>query len=257
MKGKKRIIFRGVMLVSVILLVLSTMACPKKQTTPLPPEEKKEGVQPPPKAAEEPQKEPVPTQPSTVQPPPPSPAPSPPPSAPSPPPPSLPPSPKTPSPLDQRLMAISNGEILLNPKVKEDAKLIQNRLADLGLYKGPIDGIWGKGSESALKTFKTENALPHPLRWDRETQMLLFREMPSDPEVMKRAIARGEIILNPLIPQDAKLIQGRLAELGFYQGAIDGIWGKGSESALKAFKEKNGLGNPTQWDKETQLNLFR
>lgn len=250
MKGKKRIIFRVVMLVSVILLILSTMACPKKQTTPLPPEEKKEGVQPPPKAAEEPQKEPAPPQPSTVQPPPP-------PSAPSPPPPSLPPSTKTPSPLDQRLMAISNGEILLNPKVKEDAKLIQNRLADLGLYKGPIDGIWGKGSESALKSFKTENALPHPLRWDRETQMLLFREMPSDPEVMKRAIARGEIILNPLIPQDAKLIQGRLAELGFYQGAIDGIWGKGSESALKAFKEKNGLGNPTQWDKETQSNLFR
>ena len=140
--------------------------------------------------------------------------------------------------------------------MEENAQLIQTRLADLGLYKGPIDGIWGKGSQAALRMFKEQNSLVNPQRWDRKTQMLLFREMPSDPEAMNRALSNGEILLNPAIPQDAKLIQTRLAESGFYKGRIDGIWGKGSKAALKAFKE-NSLENSDQWDKETQINLFR
>ena len=53
------------------------------------------------------------------------------------------------------------------------------------------------------------------------------------------------------------MIQTRLAEMGLYKAAIDGIWGKGSEAALKAFKEKNSLSNPGSWDKETQMLLFK
>jgi peptidoglycan hydrolase-like protein with peptidoglycan-binding domain len=52
------------------------------------------------------------------------------------------------------------------------------------------------------------------------------------------------------------MIQIRLAELGLYRGPIDGIWGKGSRAALKALKEKNFLGNPDKWDKETRKLLF-
>jgi peptidoglycan hydrolase-like protein with peptidoglycan-binding domain len=53
------------------------------------------------------------------------------------------------------------------------------------------------------------------------------------------------------------MIQTRLAELGLYKGAIDGKWGRGSRAALKAFKEKNALGDPETWDRETQILLFR
>jgi len=70
-------------------------------------------------------------------------------------------------------------------------------------------------------------------------------------------IASGTILLNPAVPRDAKMIQKRLDELGFYRGTIDGIWGQGSRAALKAFKEKNSLGNSDKWDKETQKLLFQ
>ena len=76
-------------------------------------------------------------------------------------------------------------------------------------------------------------------------------------ETSQDPIASGLFLLNPSIPQDAKTIQSRLAELGFYKGGIDGLWGPGSRAALKAFKEKKSLKNPDTWDKETQIMLFK
>ena len=229
-----------------ILTAFLISGCPKKQTIPPPEEEKKETTEPapPPKAAQEPVKA--------------SPAPSP---TPPPPSPKLTPKPPSPPPSptaeDTKQKSIANGETLLDPAILEDAKMIQARLIKLGLYKGPIDGIWGQGSQAALKAFKEQNSLSSPGRWNKETQMLLFRETPSTPETMQKLVSSGEILLNPAIPQDAKMIQTRLIELGLYKGPIDGIWGKGSQSGLKAFKEKNSLENPDIWDKETQLRLFR
>jgi len=80
---------------------------------------------------------------------------------------------------------------------------------------------------------------------------------PPAPETTQDPIASGSLLLNPDSAQDAKIIQTRLSELGLYKGAIDGLWGRGSKAALKSFKEKNSLDNPDQWDKETQMFLFR
>jgi peptidoglycan hydrolase-like protein with peptidoglycan-binding domain len=149
---------------------------------------------------------------------------------------------------------------LLNLAVQKDAQMIQTRLSVLGLYKGPIDGIWGKGSAAGLKAFKEKNALADPDKWDRETQVLLFSEtdQASQPskDTLQESISSGEVLLNPDIPKDARILQTRLAELGLYKGPIDGIWGKGSRAALRAFKEQNSLASPDKWDKETQLYLF-
>jgi len=77
------------------------------------------------------------------------------------------------------------------------------------------------------------------------------------PAAGQHPVASGETLLDPAVPRDAKMIQTRLAELGFYKAKIDGIWGRMSRAALKSFKEKNALGDPERWDKETQVLLFR
>jgi len=77
------------------------------------------------------------------------------------------------------------------------------------------------------------------------------------PAAEEGPISSGSILLNPAVSKDARVIQSRLAELGLYQGAIDGIWGKMSRAGLKSFKEQNSLENPEKWDKETQILLFR
>jgi peptidoglycan hydrolase-like protein with peptidoglycan-binding domain len=150
---------------------------------------------------------------------------------------------------------------LLNPAVPQDARIIQTRLAELGFYDLPIDGIWGKGSRTALMAFKEENSLGSSDTWDNETQMLLLRETKptghTAPEPDQHPISSGSIILNPSEPSDAKKIQARLADLGLYEGVIDGIWGKGSREGLRLFKQEHALKNPDMWDKETQMLLFR
>jgi peptidoglycan hydrolase-like protein with peptidoglycan-binding domain len=151
---------------------------------------------------------------------------------------------------------IASGEVLLNPVVPKDAEKIQRQLADLGLYKAPIDGIWGKGSRAALIAFKQQNALGRSDKWDKETQIALFREAGEAPGDTQESISSGSVLLNPSSSQDARRIQTRLQELGLYKGPIDGIWGKGSQGALKAFKEQSSLADPDKWDKETQMILF-
>ena len=69
--------------------------------------------------------------------------------------------------------------------------------------------------------------------------------------------ATGEITLHPSNRLAAKIIQARLAELGFYSGRIDGIWKKQSRKALQGFKDAQGLKYAFRWDMNTQKALFR
>lgn len=55
---------------------------------------------------------------------------------------------------------------------------------------------------------------------------------------------------------NAKAVQQRLADLGFFQGSVDGKWGKASRIALRQFKAMNGLEDSFVWDAETQDVLF-
>ncbi len=51
--------------------------------------------------------------------------------------------------------------------------------------------------------------------------------------------------------------QSRLAALGFYAAAIDGVWGPGSRRALIEFKRRAGLPADADWDRPTQNRLFQ
>ena len=63
-------------------------------------------------------------------------------------------------------------------------------------------------------------------------------------------------LLDPSSREDARKIQSRLAELGFYTSTIDGIWGKGSRGALTAFKKSKGLPATGDWDMTVQQMLM-
>jgi hypothetical protein len=69
---------------------------------------------------------------------------------------------------------LENGTLFLNPKDKDDAILIQTRLAELGFYTAGIDGIFGRGSRAALAKFKQSVGLGENSNWDLPTQQALF-----------------------------------------------------------------------------------
>jgi len=70
-------------------------------------------------------------------------------------------------------------------------------------------------------------------------------------------VESGALFLNPVKKEEAKLIQKRLSNLGYYKMAIDGDFGKGSQKALSAFKKENGLGDDNSWNLVTQKMLFK
>ena len=51
--------------------------------------------------------------------------------------------------------------------------------------------------------------------------------------------------------------QQRLAERGFYEGAIDGLYGEGSRDAFEAFQSGKGIAVTGLPDQETRCRLFR
>ncbi|GAB6887638.1 hypothetical protein JCM13304A_11360 [Desulfothermus okinawensis JCM 13304] len=67
------------------------------------------------------------------------------------------------------------GLKILSKKNKQDVKLIQKRLKDLGLYNWKIDGIWGKRTQKAMEIFKKVIGLSPYNQWDINTQKKLFK----------------------------------------------------------------------------------
>ncbi len=63
---------------------------------------------------------------------------------------------------------------LLDLKKRADTRRVQQALAAQGLYKGKIDGIWGRKSKAALLRFRASVALPADDRWDQATQAALL-----------------------------------------------------------------------------------
>ena len=56
----------------------------------------------------------------------------------------------------------------------DDVKEIQKQLASLGYFAGPVVGVWGPRSRDALRIFKEANSLPANIRWDEDTEAVLF-----------------------------------------------------------------------------------
>jgi len=52
---------------------------------------------------------------------------------------------------------------------KEDIRKLQERLTELGYSPGPVDGMWGKKTEAALKKFQEEHGLSVTGKFDTET----------------------------------------------------------------------------------------
>ncbi len=58
------------------------------------------------------------------------------------------------------------------------------------------------------------------------------------------------------LTDDAMRVQTRLANLGFYVGRKDGVWGSSSIKALGEFKLANGLAPDARWDANTEQALY-
>lgn len=150
------------------------------------------------------------------------------------------------------LAPVSGVTVRLNNQ-GELVETIQIRLRELGYYTGETTGVYDKATRTAVIAFQKKNGLKTDGVCGTETQKLLLSAeglsavatatpTPSPtPTAVPTYTVPSANVERGSKGDNAKLVQRRLKELGYYTGSVDGNFGSGSEKALKAFQEKNGL----------------
>jgi hypothetical protein len=111
------------------------------------------------------------------------------------------------------------------------------------------------GRFSSIKNYDApvhKSANPYLEAWKKQG----IDKKPASSDASDGTISSGTVFLNPSDIKDAKIIQKRLLDTGFYTMKVDGAFGKGSKRSLAAFKKANGLANDSVWDLKTQKALF-
>ena len=127
-----------------------------------------------------------------------------------------------------------------------EVKALQQALAELGFYKIRVDSKFGSGTTSAVKAFQEKNELAASGIADPATQHLLYEGQPKNSrgratQVMTLAPIPG-LTIRPGNRGDAVLaLQEALTALKYYKGKVDGIYGPGSQNAVRAFQKDHKL----------------
>jgi peptidoglycan hydrolase-like protein with peptidoglycan-binding domain len=137
----------------------------------------------------------------------------------------------------QTLPALAYVQPLPGPSVQS----VQDRLRQAGVYNGRIDGIWGADSQAALERFQQA----HQLQVTGQLNQATAATLGLDPNAL---LATPVAVPAPppppvdhLLPTSVRAVQARLRTLGFYGGAVDGVWGEGTEVAIQNFQRGRGL----------------
>ena len=116
----------------------------------------------------------------------------------------------------------------------EAVRKLQNRLDALGYNPGYTDGKFGKTTEAAVMAFQANNNLTVDGKAGPATQRVLYGSAKKSNVAYStlRPDDRGEAVRN---------MQYTLYELGYYDGAIDGIYGQTTADAVRSFQIENSL----------------
>jgi len=140
----------------------------------------------------------------------------------------------------------ANYQLLSNGSSGPRVKALQQALEELGYYTLAIDSKYGAGTAKAVSSFQQNNALTQTGSADAATQHLLFEGMPKNSRGVQTDVKTLPPIPGYTIrPGDrgdavAEVQQG-LTALKYYTGAIDGVYGSGSQSAVKALQKDSRL----------------
>ncbi len=132
---------------------------------------------------------------------------------------------------------------------------LQRRLKDLGYYTIAVDGIYGSGTERAVRHFQRINGLPKTGVADNATQQLLYSSSakPADSSSADdyKVLSRSSSFHPAVVP-----LQRRLKTLGYAVGSVDGYFGSRTYRAVREFQKRNGLTATGIADETMQRVLF-
>ena len=139
------------------------------------------------------------------------------------------------------------------PLTPDEIRELQGRLKAAGFNPGAIDGTIGRQTRSAVREYAAARALPNADA-TRELLVRLKAEAPasvspapvsspsvSSPPVPQQFDKPTTDSAAPLTPDEIRDLQGRLEAAGFNPGAIDGVMGRRTRSAVREYAETQGI----------------
>jgi peptidoglycan hydrolase-like protein with peptidoglycan-binding domain len=125
----------------------------------------------------------------------------------------------------------------------EPVRQLQKALRDLGYDAGAVDGQFGSKTEQAVKAFQRDRGLSADGIVGEITWLNIDEADMSNPTIKKGSTG------NPV-----RRAQKRLTLGGWDTGGVDGIFGAGTEAAVKRFQRDQGLTQdgivgPNTWDR--------
>ncbi len=140
-----------------------------------------------------------------------------------------------------------------------DVADLQARLTELSYYSGVIDGSYGLDTQTAVMEFQTRHGLTADGVAGRQTQDMMY-SYAAQPKYVTVESAQQQtqyqLLKSGSAGVEVRKLQGRLAELGYYSGGVDGIYGETTVTAVKAFQRNNGLSGDGQAGEQTQKKLY-
>ena len=139
------------------------------------------------------------------------------------------------------------------PLTPDEIRELQGKLKAAGFDPGAIDGTIGRQTRRAVREYAVARALPNADA-TRELLVRLKAEAPapvssapvsspsvSSPPVPQQFDKPTPDSAAPLTPDEIRDLQGRLEAAGFNPGAIDGVMGRQTRSAVREYAEAQGI----------------
>ncbi len=154
-------------------------------------------------------------------------------------------------------------------------RTLQSRLKSLGYYRGSVDGDYGQGTADAVKAFQRANGLKAdgvagsgtfsmlyssnaktyrqslltatprrtPTRRPTATPYRTPTPLPPNTYVRVTTAPNGDYatLRRGYTGTPVTRMQQELKQQGYYTGNVDGVYGEGTENAVRAYQRANGL----------------
>lgn len=130
-----------------------------------------------------------------------------------------------------------------SPSTPIGVRTAQRDLKDDGYYSGPVDGVIGPRTETALRHYQRKHGLKVTGRLDSRTVHSLSAAAEASPPA------------SPSSAIDLRTAQQKLEARGYYSGPVDGVAGPNTEAALRHYQRDHGLRVTSELDSPTSRSL--
>ena len=172
-------------------------------------------------------------------------------------------------------VAASTGATLEVGSKGPEVKALQQRLKDLGYYRGSVDGSFGASTENAVTAFQWASGLTADGKAGTATLNAIYADTavrygeggrqgatatPKTTGTGRDTSGIGSTGYTTLETgsegEAVRRVQQRLKELRYYNGSVDGRYGEGTAAAVMAFQLRNHLTVDGKAGPATQRALF-